>query len=113
MSVPQAVRDVVLERDEQQCRRCWRSIVGRPYSIHHRKLRSRGGDDSLPNLVTLCGSGTTGCHGWVHANPEKATTHGWMVESWRKPDEAPIIYPEETSGTRYVFFLTDQGWEVG
>jgi len=31
------------------------------------------------NLITLCGTGTTGCHGWVESHPEWAKAHGWSV----------------------------------
>lgn len=33
-------------------------------------------------LILLCGSGTTGCHGWVHANPMKARAAGLIVPTW-------------------------------
>lgn len=34
---------------------------------HHVLFRGQGGDDVQGNLFNLCGSGTTGCHGLVHA----------------------------------------------
>jgi hypothetical protein len=35
---------------------------------------------NLPaNLVLLCGSGTTGCHGWVEAHRAAATRAGFLV----------------------------------
>lgn len=36
----------------------------------------------MENLVLLCGSGTTGCHGWVHANPTRAIAVGLIVPTW-------------------------------
>ena len=36
-------------------------------SLHHLVSKSLGGDDVAENLVPLCGSGTTGCHGLVEA----------------------------------------------
>ena len=36
-------------------------------TLHHLLARSLGGDDVADNLVPLCGSGTTGCHGLVEA----------------------------------------------
>lgn len=53
-----------------------RKLVGRPCRIcetdpatnlHHLVPRSQGGDDVQANLVELCGSGTTGCHGRVES----------------------------------------------
>ena len=34
------------------------------------------------NLMTVCGSGTTGCHGMIHANPEQSYAYGWLVHPW-------------------------------
>lgn len=60
-------------------------------STHHRLLRSQGGTHAPSNLVTLTGSGTTGEHGWVHANPRIATVLGYMVPSWGDPTQVPIF----------------------
>lgn len=69
------LRRRVLARDGYRCRRC-----GQPAeSVHHRLPRSRGGDDSPINLVSLCGDGTRGCHGMVEAHPEWARMEGWTV----------------------------------
>ena len=38
------------------------------------------------------GSGTTGCHGWVHAHPREAYEHGWMVHGWANPEEISVAY---------------------
>lgn len=80
---------VVDERDSYRCARCARDIDGG--SRHHRQLR-RFGDHSAANLVLLCGSGTTGCHGWVHANPSLAYATGLMVHSWHDPASVPARY---------------------
>ena len=46
----------------------WCVVCGEPVgSAHHILPRSRSGDDCAENLVGLCGSGTTGCHGKVEA----------------------------------------------
>lgn len=39
---------------------------------HERVPRGRGGPRDSFNTVILCGSGTTGCHGWVTEHPEDA-----------------------------------------
>lgn len=72
----------LIERSGGVCERC---RAKRGESVHHRKLRSRGGQHTLDNCVFACGSGTTGCHGWMHANPAEATATGWMVPSWEDP----------------------------
>lgn len=39
---------------------------------------------NLPaNLLTLCGSGTTQCHGVVEHAPEWAEAHGYSVRRWQ------------------------------
>ena len=42
-------------------------------SIHHILPRGQGGDDVWENLVPLCGSGTTGCHGGVEGGLDSVT----------------------------------------
>lgn len=61
---------LVIERAEHRCDRCALQLVGRPYSLQHRRARGAGGRrghvlDTPWNLVLLCGSGTTGCHGLI------------------------------------------------
>lgn len=73
----------------QRCARCG-VVIWSNGSRHHRKLRSRGGADAADNLILACGSGTTGCHGWMHANPAEATLLGFIVPSWADPATVPI-----------------------
>lgn len=51
----------------------WRECpCGKPSATgHHVLSRGNGGDDVLANIVPMCGSGTTGCHGLVE-NEDKA-----------------------------------------
>lgn len=86
------VRDLVWERARGCCERCGRGLErgAGGYSLHHRRLRSAGGSHLPTNLVLLCGSGTTGCHGRMHANPGWAQKHGWIVPRWEDPAEVPL-----------------------
>jgi hypothetical protein len=60
---PAALRRAALRRRE--CAAC-----GEPGANgHHVVERDDGGDDVDENIVTLCGSGTYGCHGALHGNP--------------------------------------------
>ena len=44
----------------------WCSVCERPSATgHHVYPRGQGGDDVQANLVAVCGSGTTGCHGLI------------------------------------------------
>lgn len=89
--VPARVSRVVLARDNEQCVRCF----VRGSNIHHRQMRSQADKLSVhwpSNLIVLCGSGTTGCHGYIHANPEEAYLKGWLVKSYDVPHMKPVLY---------------------
>ena len=77
---------VALVRQGWHCLRCGTNIhdpsrwPGR--SGHHRQLRRAADPDvrhSPANIVILCGSGTTGCHGWVHQHVAEAERLGLIV----------------------------------
>jgi len=53
---------LVLARDGYSCQLCG---THRGLEVHHIHYRSRGGDDSECNLVTLC----CRCHAAVHGGP--------------------------------------------
>jgi hypothetical protein len=77
---PLTITTVVDTREAQRCARCgvWVQSNG---SRHHRQRRRTGGH-SVVNLVLLCGSGTTGCHGWIHSHPANARAFGYIVPTW-------------------------------
>ena len=59
---PEAYRELhrqVLDRDNWQCQLCGSR---KNLQVHHRKFRSRSGDDSEDNLITLCHT----CHTQAH-----------------------------------------------
>lgn len=64
--------------------------------MHHRKKRShltKGTHwDDVTNIGALCGSGVTGCHGYVEANPKIAESEGWHCRPWQDPAEIPVLY---------------------
>lgn len=96
------VRETVLGRDGHRCVSCGKSIIGIPYSVHHRMPRGMGGtrnpEVNLPaNLLLLCGSGTTGCHGWLESHREKAKEWGYLI---RRGTASPAFEP----------VLTADGW---
>lgn len=85
-------REKVRWRDKDRCRRC-----GVPtWQIHHRQ--GRGGDDPhrVAALVLLCGSGSTGCHGYVHAHPAESYASGWMVRRLgiAQCEDVPMLTPD-------------------
>ena len=83
--IPKPVVDLVEARSGGVCEGCGRAPATEK---HHRKYRSRGGKDTVDNLLHLCGWGNhTGCHGIAH------TAHGhqlgWAVNSWADPFMEP------------------------
>ena len=93
-AIPQKTRQAVYERDEWCCRRCGINVEHRPEfrSIHHRQGRRGSDAHRMSNLVLLCGSGTTGCHGYLTEHPAEAYAGGWSVKriSVDDPEEVPI-----------------------
>ena len=70
---------------DRRCVRCG----GEGWHVHHRKLRSQGGEDALPNLVLLCQR----CHELVHSRRvEVGEPGGFIVPSWQDPSEVPVLY---------------------
>jgi len=55
----ESLRQEVLRRDGWRCQSCGALSN---LEVHHRELRSRSGDDSEENLITLCAA----CHSNVH-----------------------------------------------
>jgi hypothetical protein len=92
-AVQDAARRIVRERDGHRCQMCGASIVDQPSSIHHRRRRGMGGSALLErasNLVRLCGTGTTGCHGFVESQRTLATVRGWLLGYLDDPETTPL-----------------------
>lgn len=92
--------EAVLERDAYSCAVCGELVGSRrgvDYSIHHRRPRRMGGtsqpDTNLPsNLLTVCGSGTTGCHGHIESHRADAYDAGWLLHASDVPSQTPILH---------------------
>ena len=100
----EAARTLVRERDAGRCQMCGKWVEGQVKSVHHRLNRGRGGSALLERasiLITLCGTGTLGDHGWVTNNPEEAGKTGWLL-----PRNNPDIDPTQEP------ILTYQGWRL-
>ena len=88
----------VLERAGYRCEPCGKTLGdnrGSDYSIHHRRARGMGGTRwfgcNLPsNLMAVCGSGTTGCHGWIESHRAEAMAAGWLVSRYKDPFTVPV-----------------------
>ncbi|WP_156096163.1 HNH endonuclease signature motif containing protein [Amycolatopsis jejuensis] len=70
--------------DRSKC--CEKCGAGGVMHWHHRKRRSQGGTWAPSNGLRLCPP----CHGWVHANPDEAKEHGWLVDRDADPAAVPF-----------------------
>lgn len=84
-AIDPALRAVVRARANGMCE-CCGCLLGGAFQCHHRKLRSRGGQDSAANLLALCGP----CHRRVHGHPAWASEHGFMVSAFEDPAQVPV-----------------------
>lgn len=87
---------LVKQRDGLRCVRCGRYLEGVPASIHHRRLRSHPftGLHEASNLICLCGTGSVGCHLWVHTHQAEAYENGWLVKGVSDlllPQQIPVL----------------------
>lgn len=80
-------RRLVRQRSGGICEVCG---VQRATNFQHRKNRSQGGRWLAANGLDVCGSGTTGCHGFIHANPAKSYEAGWSVKSTGNEVTVPV-----------------------
>lgn len=61
------------------------------------------------NLLVLCGSGVTGCHGWVESHRDEARELGLLL--WQS--QSPELVPVALSVARGEVFLRDDGsWQL-
>lgn len=105
-AINKLIVEAVIERAQGYCEVC-----GRPASsqmaLHHRKLRSRGGKDTVANLIWVHHK----CHNLgtksIHLNPEYAEQKGWICPSWLEPENYPFVQPDGA-----VVLLQDNGDKV-
>jgi 5-methylcytosine-specific restriction endonuclease McrA len=75
-----ALRSQVLRRDHWKCQVCGKMTN---LEVHHMRFRSRGGDDSESNLITLCAR----CHNSVHSRSQSSEPTSGKMNS-HKLDKA-------------------------
>lgn len=89
MTIPAKVRSALRRRADDCCEKCGLRYAN---NAHHRKNLSQGGEDTLSNLMLLCGSGTTGCHGWITEHPKESYREGWSVRRGDDPASKRVLY---------------------
>lgn len=96
------IHGLVDRRDGDTCRRCGHAVFD-DFSRHHRIPRGTGGSalvDRVSNILKLCGSGSTGCHGWIESHRTDAEVLGYLL-----PKLNPDIDPETEP-----IFIHEYGW---
>lgn len=104
-------RHTVTTRDLGACLLCG-TRAG--LTVHHRIPRGRGGTNDPANLITLCGSGTTGCHGYLERERLTAYRGGYLLHTGTDPTTVPILtrtgaYLLTSEGTRLAHRPTSDG----
>jgi hypothetical protein len=103
--LPAETRRLVLERDGYACVCCGASVLGRPYSLQHRKRRSQGGGNSPSNLITV----TTGCHARIGSRADPADeAKGYTCRGWQDPAGVPVMV-FRPGGLGAAVWLADDG----
>lgn len=104
--IPASVRADLRERAHGCCEVCGHSGAT---NAHHRVNQSQGGRDTLGNLLLVCGSGTTGCHGRITTNPAWARAQGYTVRSTFEPTAIPLVRWSRWTGQPETVLLHDDG----
>ena len=109
----QKTRGLVLARDNWRCVACGKPVGGACtwWSLQHRVARGQGGGNEPFNLITMCGSATTGCHARCEARDREFQARGYWLESWQDPRTEPVMVVTEDGG---ITVLLDGagGWQV-
>lgn len=108
-------RDVVWARAAGCCELCGGPLSGpQGFSVHHRLPRRMGGSrrpelNTPANLVVLCGSGTTGCHGTIESKREQAYDEGLLLHEGADPASVPVLLLPSTHAFAELVYLTVDG----
>lgn len=92
MRIPVTSLAIIMDRSEGRCEVCGAIST----NTHHRRARGMGGTKAAAtnrpsNLLRLCGSGTTSCHGFIEANRTWAYDHGLLVRQSANPTEVSVL----------------------
>lgn len=103
-AISQTTVDLINERSGGVCEVCEAAPAS---NLHHRRARGMGGTRAQIHgpewLLHLCGTGTTGCHGYIENHPEISYSKGWKLRRTREP----AISPVQLGGRWYI--LTPDG----
>ena len=87
--IPKDIAEVVRDRADGACEMLLHPhCVGMAQQMHHRQMRSQGGEHTVENLIHICAA----CHHYAHMHPAISYTHGYLVKSHGDPAEVPVTY---------------------
>ena len=72
--------------------------------LHHRLMRSQGGQHTVENLIRICHR----CHHFIHMNPAWSYERGLLVRSTDIPTWPPAYYRGLFRGRRDTAYAEDQ-----
>jgi len=107
-----ATTELVIERANYACEinGCLLGDVrGVDWSIQHRAPRQSGGTidpryNQAPNLLLVCGSAVTGCHGLIEDKLRaEAYTVGWLLKRGQDPASERVLILRQ----RFVWLTVD------
>jgi 5-methylcytosine-specific restriction enzyme A len=112
MTITTTVLALLRERSHGRCEMCPAPAT----NTHHRRPRGMGGSkdpatNSPSNLVRLCGSGTTGCHGWIERERDAARDRGWLLHQAQNPATTPILIMGPSGPFVWVLLTPDGDYE--
>lgn len=87
--IPSEVAEMVRERADGHCESMRFPIcTGQPEQLHHRRMRSQGGEHTVVNIIAVCAS----CHQSFHRGPAESYERGWLVRSVHEPEAQAVFY---------------------
>jgi hypothetical protein len=97
--------------DDKLCEvRLFGICFGRGGNAHHRQNRSQQGKWDVRNLLWVCGSGSTGCHGALtntNGRRKEFEHYGWIIPSHGNPAAVEVYMWHD--GRRDWFLLREDG----
>jgi len=61
------------------------------------------------NLLAVCGTGISGCHGYIENNREESYEKGWLVRQHEEATQVPVklslygfVYLDDEGGFKYA-----------
>ncbi len=83
----------------------------RAQTVHHRNHRHR--DDRPSNRISVCGSGTTGGHGWIEGNWARANANGWTISRHTaEPAQVWVWYEAGPYGQGFYLLDDEYGFKA-